>query len=71
MMVLWFDVRWWKMALVVAATALACWATRSWLLPGFGVQLPGLENGLPCAGLVPFTVAASSTASSRDGAWDA
>lgn len=57
MMVLWFDVRWWKVALVVAATALAWSATRSWLLPGFGAQLPGSENGLPWAALVPFTVA--------------
>ncbi len=57
MLVAWFGVRWWKMALTAAATA-ATWAiSRYWLLPAFGHVLPGADHGLPYAAMIPFAVA--------------
>ena len=59
MMVLWFGIRWWKMGLVALATA-ACWVlTRAWLLPAYGVLLPGYDQGLPWHAMLPFAVAVS------------
>ncbi len=56
-LVAWFGVRWWKMALVGLAAA-ATWAlTTLWLVPQFGHVLPGHEQGLPYAAMLPFTVA--------------
>ncbi len=56
-LVAWFGIRWWKMALVGLATA-ATWALVSgWLLPGFGHLLPGYEHGLPYAAMIPFAAA--------------
>jgi uncharacterized protein len=56
MMVLWFGIRWWRMALVGLAV-LASWiALRAWLLPAWGALLPGYANGLPWEAMLPFTV---------------
>jgi len=56
-LVAWFGVRWWKMALVALATA-ATWAlTTGWLVPQFGHVLPGHEHGLPYGAMLPFTAA--------------
>ncbi len=57
MLVAWFGVRWWKMALVALATA-ATWAlTTLWLVPQFGDVLPGHEHQLPYGAMLPFTAA--------------
>ncbi|XAM00798.1 permease [Phycisphaeraceae bacterium D3-23] len=57
LLVVWFGVRWWKMALV-AATTLAAWAISAfWIVPTFGAVLPGYEHGLPYAAMIPFAVA--------------
>jgi uncharacterized protein len=57
MTVLWFGIRWWKMA-AVAVAVLASWLLlRTWLLPAWGTFLPGYENGLPWGAMLPFTVA--------------
>ncbi len=56
-LVAWFGIRWWKMALVGLATAVT-WALVTWgLLPHFGHFLPGYENGLPYAAMIPFAAA--------------
>ncbi len=63
-LVAWFGVRWWKMALVGLATV-ATWAlTTLWLVPQFGHVLPGYaelaggaEHGLPYGAMLPFTAA--------------
>lgn len=57
MLVLWFGIRWWKMALVALATALTWGALAGWLLPAHGALLPGYEDGLPWHAMLPFTVA--------------
>jgi len=56
-LVAWFDVRWWKMAMVAAATTGAWLVTRDWLLPQYGDSLPGAENGLAFGAMIPFAVA--------------
>ena len=70
MMVLWFGIRWWKMALVALAVAASWGLLRAWLLPAYGPLLPGYENGLPWDALLPFTIAVVGVvmvSSSRDG----
>jgi len=57
MMVRWFGIRWWKMALVATAVALSWIVMRAWVLPAYGALLPGAENGLPWHAMLPFTVA--------------
>jgi uncharacterized protein len=57
MMVLWFGIRWWKMALVALAVVLSWIVLRAWLLPAYGPLLPGHANGLPWHAMLPFTVA--------------
>jgi uncharacterized protein len=44
MMVRWFGIRWWKMALVGLARLLSWAALRAWLLPAYGPMLPGLRR---------------------------
>jgi uncharacterized protein len=56
-MVLWFGMRWWKMALVATATLLSWLGLEQWLLPAFGHLLPGYGDGLPWHAMLPFTVA--------------
>lgn len=56
-LVMWFGVRWWKMALVALATAAAWGLSAFWLVPTFGEHLPGYEHGLPYAAMIPFAVA--------------
>jgi len=56
-MVVWFGIRWWKMALVALATA-ATWALSAfWIVPTWGEYLPGYDHGLPYAAMIPFAVA--------------
>ena len=56
-LVAWFGIRWWKMALVGLATAVT-WGLVTWgLLPHFGHLLPGYENGLPYGAMIPFAAA--------------
>ena len=56
-LVAWFGIRWWKIALVGLATA-ATWAiVTQGLLPHFGHLLPGYEHGLPYAAMLPFAAA--------------
>jgi uncharacterized protein len=77
MMVLWFGIRWWKMALLGAAVLLSWLALGSWLLPAHGALLPGYETGLPWHAMLPFTVAvaglvvisSSGSASDESRAW--
>jgi uncharacterized protein len=57
MMVAWFGIRWWKMALVALATAMTWAVLDGWLLPAYGPLLPGYANGLPWQAMLPFTVA--------------
>jgi len=56
-LVAWFGIRWWKMALVGLATAGTWLLTTAWLVPQFGHMLPGYEHGLPYGAMLPFTVA--------------
>ena len=56
-LVMWFGVRWWKMAPVGLATAATWVLCASWLLPTFGEYLPGYDHGLPYAAMIPFAVA--------------
>jgi uncharacterized protein len=57
MMVRWFGIRWWKMALVGLVTLLSWAALRAWILPAYVPLLPGYEGGLPWEAMLPFTVA--------------
>ena len=57
MLVLWFGVRWWKMALVALATALTWAVLDGWLLAAHGPLFPGYADGLPWHAMLPFTVA--------------
>jgi uncharacterized protein len=57
MMVAWFRIRWWRMALVVLAVAVSWAVLRAWLLPAYGALLPGYQQGLPWGAMLPFTVA--------------
>jgi uncharacterized protein len=57
MMVAWFGIRWWKMALVALATAMTWAVLDGWLLQAYGSLLPGYANGLPWHAMLPFTVA--------------
>jgi uncharacterized protein len=57
MMVLWFGIRWWKMALLGLAVAVTTIVLRGWTLPAWGHLLPGYEDGLPWHAMLPFTVA--------------
>jgi uncharacterized protein len=57
MMVRWFGIRGWKMALVVLAVVASWLALRTWLLPAYGQWLPGYADGLPWEAMLPFTVA--------------
>jgi uncharacterized protein len=72
MMVRWFGIRWWKMALVGLVTLLSWAVLRAWILPAYGPLLPGYEGGLPWEAMLPFTVAVaglvmvSSTPSAPD-----
>jgi uncharacterized protein len=57
MMVAWFGIRWWKMALVATATAMTWAVLDAWLLPAWGPLLPGYAEGLPWHAMLPFSVA--------------
>ncbi len=56
-LVVWFGIRWWKMALVGLATAIAWALSAYWIVPTWGAHLPGYDHGLPYAAMIPFTVA--------------
>jgi uncharacterized protein len=56
-LVAWFGIRWWKMALVGLATAATWTLVTWWLLPHFGHLLPGYEHGLPYHAMIPFAAA--------------
>lgn len=69
-LVAWFGVRWWKMLLVAAATALAWAISVLWIVPTFGSVLPGHEHGLAYGAMIPFAVGAiglGAVLSSRGG----
>lgn len=69
MIVLWFGIRWWKMALLALTVALAAVLLHTWALPAWGHLLPGFEVGLPWHAMLPFTVAVAGIvllSSSRD-----
>ena len=57
MMVLWFGIRWWKMALLALIVALAAVLLPAWVLPAWGYLLPGYGDGLPWHAMLPFTIA--------------
>src|SRR5690606_38265539 len=57
MMVLWFGIRWWKMALLALTVGLAAVLLHTWALPAWGHLLPGFEDGLPWHAMLPFSVA--------------
>lgn len=57
MLVLWFGIRWWKMALLALTVAVAAVLLQTWALPAWGHLLPGFEDGLPWHAMLPFTVA--------------
>ncbi len=54
-LVAWFGIRWWKLALVAAATAIA-WAVTAAVLSATSSAEPAAEH-LPWAAMVPFAVA--------------
>ncbi len=56
-LVLWFGIRWWKMALVALASVIAWGLSAYWIVPTWGASLPGYDHGLPYAAMIPFTVA--------------
>lgn len=56
MLIAWFNVRWWKMLLVAAATMLAWLVSAYWFVPAYGSLLPGYDHGLPYAAMIPFAV---------------
>jgi hypothetical protein len=56
-LVAWFGIRWWKMALVGLATAIAWALSAYWIVPTWGPHLPGYERGLAYAAMIPFAVA--------------
>lgn len=56
-LVMWFEVRWWKMALVGLATLGAWGLSAAWFVPQYGRFLPGHDHGLPYAAMIPFAVA--------------
>lgn len=56
-LVAWFGVPGWKMALVGLATGAAWILSAYWLVPSFGTFLPGYDHGLPYAAMIPFAVA--------------
>ena len=56
-LVVWFGVRWWKMALVGLATAATWVLSAYWIVPTFGEHLPGYDHGLPYTAMIPFAVA--------------
>ncbi|MCC7409148.1 MAG: permease [Phycisphaeraceae bacterium] len=55
-LVRWFGMRWWKMALTGLAVLAAWGLGASWLVPTFGSYLPGQEHGLPYAAMIAFAV---------------
>lgn len=57
LLVIWFGVRLWKIALVAAATLVAWILSAFWIVPTFGASLPGHDHGLPYAAMIPFAVA--------------
>lgn len=57
MMVLWFGIRWWKMASLALAVALTAILLHVWALPAWGHLLPGYRDGLPWHAMLPFTIA--------------
>ena len=56
-LVMWFEVKWWKMGLVGLATVVAWGVCRWWIIPSYSAWLPGYEHGLPYRALVPFAAA--------------
>lgn len=60
-LVAWFGMPWWKMALIALATVIAWTFCRFWLLPNIGDLLPGADHGLPYAAMIPFAVATIGT----------
>jgi uncharacterized membrane protein YraQ (UPF0718 family) len=56
-LVAWFGIQWWKMALTAIATVVAWALSRFWLLPTFGDLLPGADHELRYAAMIPFAVA--------------
>ena len=56
-LIAWFGIVWWKMALVGLATIVAWLLSAYWLVPAYGAYLPGYEHGLPYAAMIPFAVA--------------
>ncbi len=56
-LVIWFGIRWWKMALVALATAVTWLLSAYWIVPTWGAHLPGYDHGLPYAAMIPFAVA--------------
>ena len=56
-LVAWFGIQWWKMALVGLGTLVTWQVATRWLLPQFGPWLPGYADGLPYGAMLPFTAA--------------
>ncbi len=56
-LVVWFDIRWWKMALVGLATLVTWVLCAFWIVPTWGMYMPGYDHGLPYAAMIPFAVA--------------
>jgi uncharacterized protein len=56
-LVVWFGVCWWKVALVSVFTVVAWGLSAWWIVPGLGPYLPGYDRGLPYAAMIPFAVA--------------
>jgi uncharacterized protein len=57
MLVAWFGVRWWKMALIGLATVVTWGLCARWFVPSYGPYLPGYDHGLPYTAMIPFAVA--------------
>ncbi len=57
MLIAWFGLAWWKVALIVAATVVAWIAGAWWLVPRYGSSLPGGSDELPYVALLSFAVA--------------
>jgi uncharacterized membrane protein YraQ (UPF0718 family) len=57
MLVFWFRLAWWKVALIAAATVASWIGTAWWLVPAYGASVANAADGLAWGRMIPFAVA--------------